>query len=384
MIKKFILAAVLLSFYPAFSFAEDSYDKMASELSSKVEGIKKMAIIPFSYADNNSSTKDGSVIAERLTMKLINLQKFEIIERSVLNKVLDELKLQNSGVIDAGSAKELGKVLGVDALITGTLIPTASGIEVNARVIKTETAQAIAASQVTVQKDWYGGDAQQEPQKPVYQQQGIPQYQKLPSVSNVKDKNEYGFFDVIIGAGSQTMDIKWDVNKYGGAEMNALTATGAGPIGLRVGGFGKNIVGGDFEFSVSKHYSDAQRTYVAGLPLALPAGFIDATSIGLSGDLLFRTLTKAQLYAGLGLGLSINNIQSTLVKDYYNKLLNETSVGLMFRVPIGLRLNADNFTFFMEYRAEINSTTFTRSVSGESNTLTFNGSRFVLGVGTKF
>ncbi len=378
MIKRILFSLILVS---SSLYAQDSYDKLASELSAKSEGIKKLAIIPFSYADNTSSVKDGSVIAERLTMKLINMQRFEIIERSVLNKVLDELKLQNSGVIDAGSAKELGKVLGVDALITGTLIPTASGIEVNARVIKTDTAQAIAASQVTVQKDWYGGDVQQMPQKQSYQPE--PQAQKAQT-SYVRSPNEYGFFDVMIGAGSQTMDIKWDVNKYGGAEMKALTATGAGPVGLRVGGFGKGIVGGDFEFSVSKHYSDRQTTYVSGLPVALPAGFIDATSIGLSGDLLFRTMTKAQFYAGLGLGFSINNVKSTSIKDYYNKLLNETAVGFMFRVPIGIRFNADNVTFFMEYRAEINGTTFTRNVSGESNSLTFYGSRFVLGVGSKF
>ncbi|MEW5951502.1 MAG: FlgO family outer membrane protein [Elusimicrobiota bacterium] len=382
MFKKLILCLVLLS---SSVYAQDSYDKLASELSSKSEGIKKMAIIPFSYADNTSSTKDGAVIAERLTMKLINMQKFEIIERSVLNKVLDELKLQNSGAIDAGSAKELGKVLGVDALITGTLIPTASGIEVNARVIKTETAQAIAASQVTVQKDWYGGDVQAMPQKTEYQQPQA-QTQKQP-ISRVRSPNEYGFFDVMVGAGSQTVDIKWDTTKFGGLEMNALTASGGGPIGLRVGGFGKGVVGGDFEFSVSKHYTDAQKgtiTFPLVASVNYPAGLIDATSIGLSGDLLFRTLTKAQFYLGIGLGLSINNIQSTVIKDYYNKLLNETAVGFMFRVPIGLRFNADNVTFFMEYRAEINATSFNRGFGNETNNLTFNGSRFVFGVGSKF
>jgi TolB-like protein len=388
--KKSILLFFISFCLVSSAFAEDSYDKLATELAKSGEGLKKLAIIPFSYADNATSTKDGSVISERLTMKLINMQKFEIIERSVLNKVLDELKLQNSGAIDASSAKELGKVLGVDAIITGTLIPTNEGkIEVNARLIKTETAQAIGASQVYVEKDWIGGDMQVAP-KPVYQQQAYTPTQTVTPTQQVepahRSPKEYSFFEVLAGFGSQTVDIKWDSSKFGGAEQTGLTATGAGPIGFRVGGFGKGILGGDLELAVSRHYTDKQVASVNNilLPVNLPEGYIDATTFELGFDGFLRTPTKAQFYTGLGLGLTINNIKSNLIRDNYNKLLNETDVGLLLRFPIGLRFNMDNTTFFLEYRFESNITSFNRGYSGESDTLTFNGSRFCFGLGSKF
>jgi len=161
----FYIPFIFLSILNAenFEIKKDTnpYNQMAVEILSQINDlkIKRIAVLPFSYAQSTSSVKDGSIISERLTMALIKSEKIEIIERSVLNKVLDELKLQSSGVIDASIAKELGKILGADAIITGTLVPRADGkIEVNARIIKTETAQAIGALQVYVVKDWLGGD----------------------------------------------------------------------------------------------------------------------------------------------------------------------------------------------------------------------------------
>jgi len=387
-----ILSLTLLLAFTAGAYAEDKYDTLAKEITeagAMVQG-KKIAIIPFSYADGRTgATKDGSVISERLTIKMINMHKFEIIERSVLDKVMAELKLQSSGMIDASSAQQLGKLLGVEAIVTGTLVETSDGqIEVNARLIKTETAQAIGASQVSLQKNWIG-DAATAPQQPAYQQ---PAYQQpvaaqRRSAPPVRGEHEYGYFEVIAGGGTQTTTVKWDA-KYGSMEQPDLVTSGVGPVGFRVGGYGKGAFGGDFEFSVSKHYIEAQRSVVYSggyaVPANIKAGYLDVTSIGLSGDLLLRTMTKAQFYLGIGLGLSINNIKSTVIPDINNRYLNETAVGFMFRVPVGIRFNMDNTTFFLEGRMEMNATSFNRGSATEVNNVTFVGARGLFGVGTKF
>ena len=390
-IVKMSFAGLLLLAFSAGARAEDKYGQLAKEITdagSEVQG-KKIAIIPFSYADGRAgATKDGSVISERLSIKMINMHKFEIIERSVLDKVMNELKLQSSGMIDASSAQQLGKVLGVEAIITGTLVETSNGqIEVNARLIKTQTAQAIGASQVTLDKNWIG-DASTAPQavyqQPVYQQPEVQQPQKS-AAPRVRGEYEYGYFDVLGGMGYQTTTLKWDAS-LGGAQLQNLVTSGVGPVGFRVGGDGKGAIGGDFEFSVSKHYVDAQRVQVNGTSsyVNVPAGYIDATSMGLSGDLLLRTMTKAQFYLGVGLGMTINNIKSSSIKNIHGTLLNETGVGFTFRVPIGIRFNMDNTTFFIEGRIEANAASFNRGSATEINNVTFVGTRGVFGVGTKF
>lgn len=396
--------------------AEDAYDKMAGELVQGVETLsnKKIAIIPFAYVDNPATSKDGSIIAERLTMKLINLQQCEVIERSQLNKVLGELKLQNTGVIDANSTKQLGKILGVEAIITGTLVNTAKGIEVNARLIKTETAQAIKASQVVVEKDWIGGDA-----SPVQQQIGSAYTQTNGTYSKpsqaARGPNEYEFFDVILGVGSKKVDITFENNSYGvyldqigftavsisngpygKVELIDMEGVGAGPVGIRVGGFGKGAMGGDFEFSIHSTIVEPQKGSGlrdgANTTFSLPSSdnYLAMTSIGFSGDLLVRHAGKSvDPYFGIGLGLSLNTVELPFVKGYtessaYSRPVNDFGVGIMFRIPVGMRIKMDNTQFFGELRYELNSVSFDRDVKNESDNITVDGLRFVMGVGFKF
>jgi TolB-like protein len=401
--------------------AEDNYDRLARELTEAGSSLenKKIAIIPFAHADGRAVSKDGSVVSERLTIKMINTRKFEIIERSVLDKVMDELKLQSTGAIDATSAKELGKVLGVEAIITGTLVETSSGkIEVNARLIKTETAQAIGASQVTVEKDWIGDTptqmpAQQQAQQPqVYQ----PQQAAKPAAPRERHPNEYGYFDIFLGGGSRNIDITYENTgtgvymthigftpvlipdgPYREIKLEALEGSGIGPIGMRVGGFGKGAIGGAFEFSANSHIVEPQT--VSGTrngtttTFTLPSGgnYLEMTSFGFVGNLFIRHAGKVvDPYFGIGLGLSLNRVYMPYVKGYtssstFARPVDQMGVGLIFNMPIGVRIKLDPKTHIVaELRYELNSVSFDRDIRSESDSISSDGVRFLVGMGFGF
>lgn len=142
-----------------------AYEKMAVEISSAALrlGIGKIAVLPFCYADSTSSVKDGSVISERLLTQLVKIGSLQISERSQLEKILIELKLENSGAIDSSSAKNIGKVLGAEALLSGTLVATTDGkVEINARLISTEDAKALCAFASKVDRDWLIKDKEKQ------------------------------------------------------------------------------------------------------------------------------------------------------------------------------------------------------------------------------
>lgn len=432
-------AKLLLSLLLACSgaaFAEDNYSQLARELTeagTAVQG-KKIAIIPFSYADGRTgATKDGSVISERLTIKMINMHKFEIIERSVLDKVMNELKLQNSGMIDASSAQQLGKVLGVEAIVTGTIVETSKGqIEVNARMIKTETAQAIGASQVTVEKNWIG-DASAAPapapaQQPAYEQPYQQPYQAPAKASYSRAPRgefQYGFFDIFMGFGAPNMALEYsnsipnitisndysvnnDIgirvpafpaggNNYTSVKFDKLATEGFGPFAMRVGGFGNGPVGGDIEFSFESRNIKPQTA--AWSLNGIPAGnvtfntndYATVKSFGISGDLLLRVPTKKiDPYFGIGLGLSLNSITLPYAKGFGSSSTlsrpgDDFGAGFMFRVPIGMRIKAgNNFQIVTELRYEMNYVMFDRGISGESDTITLSGAKFLIGMGFTF
>lgn len=63
----------------------------------------------------------GASVASILTTELVKDGTYKVIERSQLQSILKEQDLSTSGVVDAKNAAKLGKVLGVSALITGTV-----------------------------------------------------------------------------------------------------------------------------------------------------------------------------------------------------------------------------------------------------------------------
>ncbi|MDA8243099.1 MAG: FlgO family outer membrane protein [Elusimicrobia bacterium] len=138
------------------AFGRDPYEFLAERLSAACGKMqnKKVAVLPFSYTDRRESD-DGVVVSERLITRMIQEDKLEVVERNLLEKVMGELKLQYSGGVDENSIKHLGKILGVEAVVTGTLTRQSGGtLEINARVIRTETAGILSASSARVPLDW--------------------------------------------------------------------------------------------------------------------------------------------------------------------------------------------------------------------------------------
>jgi len=69
-----------------------------------------------------SAGKDGGrVVAGILAANLAELPNFTIVDRENTDQVLAELALRQTGVVDAKSAMEVGKLTGADAVITGDL-----------------------------------------------------------------------------------------------------------------------------------------------------------------------------------------------------------------------------------------------------------------------
>lgn len=147
---------MLSAMFLAGAVFADEYDTLAKKLSKGVEKLpsKKIAVMSFPHHDGGISS--GSLaVSERLTTRLAGIKGVKVIERSLLDKVLSEMKLETSGVIDSETSKKLGKVLGVDAIVTGTLIDLKDNkTEVNARMINTETGEILSAAVEKIERTW--------------------------------------------------------------------------------------------------------------------------------------------------------------------------------------------------------------------------------------
>lgn len=84
----------------------------------------KIAVLPFDDGSIQDRWWDGSWelgkgISDELVTALLDTDKFRIIEREQLEKVLEEQDFGTSGRVDAQSAAKIGKILGVQYLVMG-------------------------------------------------------------------------------------------------------------------------------------------------------------------------------------------------------------------------------------------------------------------------
>jgi len=111
--KRFVLAGVVL----------------AACLPSFGQQKKRVAVLNFEYGTVSSGVAAvfgtnvdiGKGIADMIVEKLVTGGKYSVIERKALDKVLAEQNFSNSDRADASTAAKLGRLLGVDAIVIGSI-----------------------------------------------------------------------------------------------------------------------------------------------------------------------------------------------------------------------------------------------------------------------
>jgi TolB-like protein len=431
-IRQFLLTVFLMTTATAgVSFAKDEgYDKMAEDFSKSASLLNppKIAIIPFTYVDKRKSD-GGMIVSERLMTRIVKLKKLQVIERGLLESVMQELKLQESGVVDAETTKKLGKILGVTAIITGTLLDIEEGmVEINARIINTETAEVLDTSAVEIRKVWSDVSTNAPaPAQPVYQQQmqAAPEQPYYAPPQPVYQqpyrpaRKINGFVEFFTGSGGGKMDLLFNNSVYifsekdlsfnfdGDNTLSSLvgykkisfkgltTESAAMPIGFRFGVFGENF-GGGMEISYSAQRMIKQKTTVSyndGASRSFEFTTDDYMSVKtfvMAWDLMYQfSNKKIRPYIGFGIGLAFNTISSQWIYGYtgsvYKKPLDEFAVGFQTRIPLGVRISLnDQASLFLEYRSATTAMTFDRGVKYEDDTLSISTNQFLFGLNAAF
>jgi len=90
---------------------------------------KRLAVIDFDYATVHAYVHDiwgsdvdiGKGVADMLVNQLVRNGTYSLVERKQLDRILQEQNFQQSGRADASTAAQLGRILGVDAIVIGSV-----------------------------------------------------------------------------------------------------------------------------------------------------------------------------------------------------------------------------------------------------------------------
>lgn len=86
-------------------------------------GLKKrIAVMDFENLSNFGDKKMGSAFADMLVSQLSRSDRFVLIERSQLEKIMQEQAIGQSGIMTEETAAQVGQLLGVESIIIGKIL----------------------------------------------------------------------------------------------------------------------------------------------------------------------------------------------------------------------------------------------------------------------
>ena len=102
---------------------------------------------------NGETTALGGYMAEEMITRLFIREGVRVIERVQLERALEELKFNQTDLFDPALAKKLGKFVGADAILAGTITGLDTTVRVNARLFSTERAEILAVGTASIVRD---------------------------------------------------------------------------------------------------------------------------------------------------------------------------------------------------------------------------------------
>lgn len=112
------------------------------------EGLRtKVAVLAFETVGDDAKLGEGA--AEILRTTLVETGRYTIVERGMLKQVLEEQRLNLSGVVDQKEAAGIGKILGAQLVAVGSVVRLGENYTLNIRFVNVETGEVVSGRKLT-------------------------------------------------------------------------------------------------------------------------------------------------------------------------------------------------------------------------------------------
>lgn len=118
---------------------EGAINKASENLINNLPDRSKIAVLSVSSRDRNSAT----FVMDELEFQLVDSGFFTVVDRKTLDQVRSEQEFQLSGEVDDDSAVSIGKMLGADIVVTGSISGSGSMQRLTLKALNVQTAQIV-------------------------------------------------------------------------------------------------------------------------------------------------------------------------------------------------------------------------------------------------
>ncbi len=92
------------------------------------------------------------IVREEVSNAIVNTPNYSVVERSMIEKVLEETKFQMGGLVDDSQISELGRMMGADYVCYGSISMLGSNYYVSLKMVDVITARVIMQRTGTTQE----------------------------------------------------------------------------------------------------------------------------------------------------------------------------------------------------------------------------------------
>ncbi|MCP4583704.1 MAG: VWA domain-containing protein [candidate division Zixibacteria bacterium] len=129
------------------------FDRALSQLvdysSIRIDSATALAVLPISPKDV-SLELDSEYFTDQLTLSIGNNNSFTLADRTELQKIMEEWKLQLSGVISDSFTVKVGELTGAHVLLVGNLFKKEDDFELFLKLVRVETGELLAITKLKI------------------------------------------------------------------------------------------------------------------------------------------------------------------------------------------------------------------------------------------
>jgi TolB-like protein len=151
--KKFFIV-LLCCLVAAGAFAQtisldEAIRSAASEMGQRLPQGGKVAVLSFTSMSDQLS----AYVIDELNNAIVNVGTLTVVDRQQLDLIMQEMQFQESGLVSDESAQEIGRMLGAQYIVSGSIEVVAGSYRFRTRALTVENAAIVYSSSQSVAND---------------------------------------------------------------------------------------------------------------------------------------------------------------------------------------------------------------------------------------
>ncbi len=118
----------------------------------KIEDSRRLGVLPI-HANTENSELNAEYFLEQVQLSVAQNNQFILIARKDLQAVLEEQKLQLSGLLTEAETTKIGELLGAELLLAGELYKKDGGYDLFLKLLRVQTAEILAVTKIIIDED---------------------------------------------------------------------------------------------------------------------------------------------------------------------------------------------------------------------------------------